>query len=63
MRGGGQESINTPAGVMVEALVNALTDTLAEEKTETLFDTQRSLADKKADAIANILLKRYMRST
>ena len=48
---------------MVEPLVDTLAVKLAEEKTETLFDTQWSMADKKADAIANILLKRYKRST
>ena len=47
---------------MVDALVYALAETLADEKTETLFERQRSLADKKADRIVNILLKRYKRN-
>ena len=47
---------------MVEALVDTLGDTQAEEKTETLFDTQWSLANNKADAIVSDLLKRYKRN-
>ena len=47
---------------MVDALVYSLAETLADEKTEKLFETQRSLADKKGDAIVNILLKLYKRN-